>query len=384
LVNGDNGPYLSSAGFYTYSPDTFNVSFNNCGSDFDSAILVFNPPDGSMPPIGFNDDCNDGPYGDGNDTNAPCWHVFTDFGPSYVAQSCTCVRDVKDKPKLLIWVPTFTGADPPLGSTTVIEVEKKFTCGQPWDAGACCHGETGICDDNVPPTACMGPQDTYTHNKLCINLPPCVRHTGSCCDGETGLCRDDTFPEGCTGVQEDWAKGIRCADRPVPCTRHTGACCDGTTGNCAQTFPEDCDTTQAQTTWTKGGDCADCQQHTGACCDHATPGGSCTPGILPQNCVGGQKEWFKGESCTEVEANGRCEEHTGACCDHETGDCTQAAQSACNCPKCEWSKDTPCSAVECDANFEPIPTVSEWGLAILALLLLTGAKIYFGRRQAIA
>ena len=33
-----------------------------------------------------------------------------------------------------------------------------------------------------------------------------------------------------------------------------------------------------------------------------------------------------------------------------------------------------------------IPTVSEWGLAILALLLLTASKLYFGRqplRQAV-
>jgi len=30
-----------------------------------------------------------------------------------------------------------------------------------------------------------------------------------------------------------------------------------------------------------------------------------------------------------------------------------------------------------------IPTVSEWGLAILMLLLLTAAKVYFGRRRAL-
>ena len=31
-----------------------------------------------------------------------------------------------------------------------------------------------------------------------------------------------------------------------------------------------------------------------------------------------------------------------------------------------------------------IPTVSEWGLVVLTLMLLIGAKVYFGRRQAIA
>jgi hypothetical protein len=32
--------------------------------------------------------------------------------------------------------------------------------------------------------------------------------------------------------------------------------------------------------------------------------------------------------------------------------------------------------------FKAIPTMSEWGLLVLTLLLLTGAKIFFGRRQA--
>lgn len=29
-----------------------------------------------------------------------------------------------------------------------------------------------------------------------------------------------------------------------------------------------------------------------------------------------------------------------------------------------------------------IPTVSEWGLVVMTLLLLTGAKFYFGRRRS--
>jgi hypothetical protein len=47
-----------------------------------------------------------------------------------------------------------------------------------------------------------------------------------------------------------------------------------------------------------------------------------------------------------------------------------------------------CPGVD-DAVFAPdcqgaIPTVSEWGLVILALLLLVGAKLYFGRRAAVS
>jgi hypothetical protein len=35
-----------------------------------------------------------------------------------------------------------------------------------------------------------------------------------------------------------------------------------------------------------------------------------------------------------------------------------------------------------DCTGEPIPTVSEWGLVIMALLLLTAGKVYFGTRRA--
>ena len=37
----------------------------------------------------------------------------------------------------------------------------------------------------------------------------------------------------------------------------------------------------------------------------------------------------------------------------------------------------------CDVGAGPIPTVSTWGLGILALMLVVGAKVYFSRRRAI-
>ena len=51
----------------------------------------------------------------------------------------------------------------------------------------------------------------------------------------------------------------------------------------------------------------------------------------------------------------------------------------CNCEKCEWTKDASCGEVLCDPKFLAIPTVSHWGLLILSLLLLSWAKICFGR-----
>jgi len=69
----------------------------------------------------------------------------------------------------------------------------------------------------------------------------------------------------------------------------------------------------------------------------------------------------------------------GACCDHDPfGGCQDdRALDECVCGKCEWFQERTCAQIDCTR--EAIPTVSEWGLVILTLLLLTGAKIYFGR-----
>ena len=71
----------------------------------------------------------------------------------------------------------------------------------------------------------------------------------------------------------------------------------------------------------------------------------------------------------------------GACCDHDPfGGCQDdRALDECVCRKCEWFQERTCEQIDCTR--EPIPTVSEWGLVILTLLLLTGAKIYFGRSK---
>ncbi len=72
----------------------------------------------------------------------------------------------------------------------------------------------------------------------------------------------------------------------------------------------------------------------------------------------------------------------GACCDRDTfGGCSQTTQSQCNCSECVWTEGQGCGAVEC--VHAAIPTVSQWGLVVLTLLLLTAAKVHFGRRQQV-
>jgi len=74
---------------------------------------------------------------------------------------------------------------------------------------------------------------------------------------------------------------------------------------------------------------------------------------------------------------------SGACCDRTnpdplaaTGVCTNnVAWGDCQGPDLVWTQGQTCSQVECAATLQAIPTVSEWGLVLLTLLLLVGAKI---------
>jgi hypothetical protein len=86
---------------------------------------------------------------------------------------------------------------------------------------------------------------------------------------------------------------------------------------------------------------------------------------------------------------GECGERQ-ACCD-DVGYCYMADESCCTA-----NGDTPQGAGTaclgdgdgdgvddaCEGEQEPIPTVGAWGLVILALMLLVGAKVYFNRRTA--
>ena len=63
-----------------------------------------------------------------------------------------------------------------------------------------------------------------------------------------------------------------------------------------------------------------------------------------------------------------------------SGVCTDGlTQAACDCPTCEWVKLGSCSDLECPHT--SIPAVSEWGLVVVTLLLLTAAKIAFRRSE---
>ncbi len=155
--------------------------------------------------------------------------------------------------------------------------------------------------------------------------------SGACCDGSTGGCVEDITAALCTGDQRRWGVNTLCAELDPPCA--------------------------------------------GACCDLLA--GACTDNELSSACSGAHQSWTSGATCNDVV----CEAVTGACCDHDPfGGCTDGLTRAqCNCTRCEWTKLALCDDGECLRD--SIPTVSAWGLAILTLLLITGAKVRFGRIQ---
>ena len=115
------------------------------------------------------------------------------------------------------------------------------------------------------------------------------------------------------------------------------------------------------------------RQRNGACCALLT--GTCSEDVPRSACFGLQETWTEGAGCADVV----CEAVAGACCDHDPfGVCTNGVtRAACACPTCDWEKLGSCSELDCPHN--AIPTVGEWGLVVLSLLLLTGAKLVFRR-----
>lgn len=323
VVNGINGPFVSSGGFYVYDGGSPFISVNGCGNSFDSAIQVQTVADIGTP-IAFNDDCNNGPYGSGSDPSASCYNGAS--GNQY--GSCTCFANPNEP--VLIWMPRFTGAAPPLGSSSVLEIRKKAECGGA-SVGACCdtNGPDTGCTDNVTAANCVGADKVFTNQGKCANLvceciPDCAGATcgDDGCGGSCGTCGDGNV---CNG--EETCVNRNCAaGTPLVCNDNN-ACngvetCDPVAG-CRPGTPLNCD---------------DGQFCNGT--ETCNPSSGCVAGTAP-NCDDGRE-------CS-VDS---CDEEADACVNDDSG----------------------CA----------IPTVSEWGLVVLTLMLLIGAKVYFGRRQAIA
>jgi hypothetical protein len=256
---------------------------------------------------------------------------------------------------LIIWVPDYTQAAPGVGSTEYVNVNKKIECGVVWEGGACCdtnnfEGPQG-CTDDVLPAACLGWDKVFTLNKLCAGLTcECIPN----CQALGRVCGDDGCGGSCGGCDD----GFECTDDA----------CNNETGQCVFT-PVD-------------SRCEDgfyCQ--VGEYCDPAT--GCVFPGT-PRNCSDGIACTTDAcdedlNACTHVAVDAACDD--GLWCN---GFEFCSVQLGCQDGPDPCEADQVCDEVKDQCEPGTIPTVSTWGMVILALLLLTGAKVYFGRRQALA
>lgn len=187
--------------------------------------------------------------------------------------------------------------------------------------------------------------------------------TGMCCDVVNGTCEDGlTDPGQCTSGVFVETKDCN----PASCPLRLGACCDSF-GVCTDTY-------------------ADLpESHAGL---PGVPLPLCQPGAAA--CAQGPDcQWTEGAACDEVQ----CFARYGACCNSNLGplaaglpgECTDKVAAAdCDGDYLTFHVGQTCGQIECVADFIAIPTVSEWGLVVLTLLLLIGAKVYFGRRAATA
>jgi len=128
---------------------------------------------------------------------------------------------------------------------------------------------------------------------------------------------------------------------------------------------------------------ADSDMDSGCHTNHASSAGSTD---VINVCDAGASANPASDSCTARVCVGS--PPTGACC--LANECRIATEEECLAggalyvgDESECTGDTDGDGVD-EICEEPIPTVSEWGLFIMGLLLLAAGKLYFGRRPAIA
>ncbi|MFQ5496183.1 MAG: IPTL-CTERM sorting domain-containing protein, partial [Phycisphaerae bacterium] len=218
--------------------------------------------------------------------------------------------------------------DPPIGDP----VTGCFTTGEPCDMSSesCCE------DVDVCAQCCVDSQ--------CDDFDNCT--TDSC---DAGTCRFDPVvcPDDglfCTGVESCNPATGQCVSSGPPCLGPAGVCCDATDTCVAECCSDtDCVDSDGCTGEVCSSGLCFHPPVCGACCV-SDPVPACSDGITSRDCASLGGDFKLGEVCVG-DANGN-------------------------------GVDETCETV--------IPTVSQWGLIVLTLLLLAGAKIRFGRRRATA
>lgn len=289
--------------------------------------------------------------------------------------------------------------DPPAG-TTCDRDNDLCTIDQCDGAGVCIFIDDVTCAGPNPP--CEGGEMCVPATGQCAALPDAPN--GTVCELDENLCTIDL----CNGQGQCQHDGnVTCQAAKPPC--ESGAVCNPDTGNC-DALPDAPTSTQ-------------CERDGNLCTqDHCNGKGQC---VLLSNvtCQPASLPCEAGEVCNPT--TGNCDDNPdapmGTVCGNDGDQCTfdfcngdgscihpdNGQCGACCLPSscAEGYTQVGCSAAggshlgpnsncvgdndqdgiddACGVTGE-IPTVSEWGLVVLALLLMIGAKLYFGNRRELA
>ncbi len=276
-----------------------------------------------------------------------------------------------------------------------------ITCAGTQPTGACCDHFSGTCAEEVGGTSCSETYQVWSEGAACTDII-CESIKGACCDtnGADQGCTDNVTLTTCTGPDKVWTENGQCADQECHCIADcTGKNCgeDGCGGQCPAIPCHDSNVCTDDSCNPANGQCV-FTNNTASCSDgnacngvEVCMGGQCVPGTplvcndgnacngiescSPQTgCVQGiPLQCNDGVACNGVETcnpQSGCVAGTPVNCDDGL-DCTA---DACNEPTGTCTHD----AADC-----AIPTVSDWGLVVVTLLLLTCAKIVFsGNRKS--
>ncbi len=193
---------------------------------------------------------------------------------------------------------------------------------------------------------------------------PCeAAFNGACCDtnGPNAGCVDGIPAAACVGADKIFTPGAQCTDPNYTCAC-VPICAGLECGN------DGC-----------GGSCGSCDDNNGCTTDSCNGSGQCvnTPVVCNDNVACTTDACVSG-ACVYTPVDAACgdglfcngvETCSAAGCVPGTSPCTELET-------CTEDTDT------CETGV--IPTVSMWGLMVLTLILLVGAKVAFGRKEATA
>ncbi len=246
---------------------------------------------------------------------------------------------------------------------------------------------------------------TLDHWSLHLHRPgasPCEGTFPVCGNGvvETGEECDDGNSDNTDGCVEGCLNAT-CGDGYVQAG--VEQCDDGNTNDndaCSNNCTQGCGNGIVNT----GEECDDGNASNTDACTNACTNARCGDGFTQagEQCDDGNANDNDAcsNNCTQGCGNGIV--NTGEECDDGNAIDEDGCTNSCTLPfcgdgivqageECDGLNNAACDGEEClaDCTCTPppptdIPTMSEWGLVVLTLLLLTGAKVYFGRRSAVA